>query len=95
MSIHRDAVLLTDRDERALLAAAEQRISAPLRFSAVVRALRRFAPGRSSSPDRSESRRSAPGRFAPGRPRGAAQGRESLSCQPTPRTPPEPAPTAR
>ncbi|MFI5831299.1 hypothetical protein ACIA6C_29270 [Streptomyces sp. NPDC051578] len=90
MSTHRDAVLLTDRDERALLAAAEQRISAPLRFSAVVRALRRFAPGRSSSPDRSSSRR-----FAPGRPRGAAQGRESLSCQPTPRTPPEPAPTAR
>ncbi|GHB74320.1 hypothetical protein GCM10010347_50860 [Streptomyces cirratus] len=81
MSTHRDARLLTDRDERALLAAVEQRISAPLRPAA---AQRRLARGRSSL-----------WRFAPGRPRGSAQGRESLSWQQTPRTPSGPAPTGR
>ncbi|WP_329199538.1 MULTISPECIES: hypothetical protein [unclassified Streptomyces] len=94
MSIHRDAGLLTDRDERALLAAAEQRISEPLRFAAAVRALRRFARG-GKGPRRIAQGTKEPRRFAPGRPRGSAEGRQSLSCRPTPRTPPEPAPTAR
>ncbi|MGW7099323.1 hypothetical protein [Streptomyces sp. NPDC054838] len=78
----RETGMLTDRGERALVAAVERRISQPLRFAAgraSLRALGRFARSR----------------FAPGRPRGSAQERESLSCQPAPHLPPGPAPTAR
>ncbi|MFF1558226.1 hypothetical protein [Streptomyces sp. NPDC058279] len=85
MSTPRDAWMLTDRDERALAAAAEQRISEPLRLAAVASALR--ALGRFLL-----SRFGRDG-FGPGRPRGSAQGRESLTCQPTPHTPTGPAPT--
>lgn len=82
MSITRDAGTLTDRDERALVAAAERRISEPLRFAAAMDALRALG-------------RFARGGFTPRGPHDRAQGRESLSCQTTPRTPPGPAPTAR
>ncbi|MFJ6719044.1 MULTISPECIES: hypothetical protein [unclassified Streptomyces] len=82
MSMTRDAATLTDRDERALVAAAERRISEPLRFGAAVDALRALG-------------RFARRGFTAGRPRGHAQGRESLSWQTNPLTPPGPAPTAR
>ncbi|MEU7550830.1 hypothetical protein AB0B01_00470 [Streptomyces sp. NPDC044571] len=52
---------LTDRDERALVAAAENRIAQPLPIGAALTAVRRVLARR---------------------PRSAAQGRESLSCQP-------------
>ncbi|MFF4325363.1 hypothetical protein ACFYZT_02470 [Streptomyces sp. NPDC001591] len=67
---------LTDRDERALLAAAEQRISAPLRIGAALAAgVRRLLARR------------PPVRRAPVR----GKARESLPCQ-QPNTPVRPLP---
>ncbi len=60
--------MLTDRDERALLAATENRISRPLRIGAVVTSVRRTLE------QRSRDRRS----------RDRVQERESVACQPTP-----------
>ncbi|MFB7261672.1 hypothetical protein ACFCXH_05845 [Streptomyces nojiriensis] len=59
--------MLTDRDERVLLAAAENRIARPLRIGAALAAVRRTLARRTlarRSPDR-------------------AQQRESVTCQPT------------
>ncbi|GAA2637570.1 MULTISPECIES: hypothetical protein [Streptomyces] len=50
--------MLTDRDERALLAAAENRIARPLRIGAALAAVRRTLAGR--SPDRTQGRESVP-----------------------------------
>ncbi|MCJ1679996.1 hypothetical protein MTF65_22145 [Streptomyces sp. APSN-46.1] len=72
--------MLTDRDERALLAAAENRISEPLRIGAALAAVRRALARR-------------PARAADGRePHGREQdGRESVSCQ---QQPPQTTPAA-
>ncbi|MEU8779398.1 hypothetical protein [Streptomyces sp. NPDC048606] len=66
---------LTDRDERALVAAAGNRIAEPLRVRALWAAVRRLST-------HGRARRPGP----------AAQGRESLTCQPnqTVRLPPAP-----
>ncbi|MFE2145276.1 hypothetical protein ACFXA3_26675 [Streptomyces sp. NPDC059456] len=72
---------LTDRAERALAAAAEHRISEPLRLGAALAAVRRLLARR--------PRTAAQTRQAQGR---QAQGRESLSCHPTRPQPPSPRP---
>ncbi|GGS07306.1 hypothetical protein Snoj_10710 [Streptomyces nojiriensis] len=48
--------MLTDRDERVLLAAAENRIARPLRIGAVLASVRRALARR--SPDRAQQRES-------------------------------------
>lgn len=77
--------MLTDRDERALLTAGENRISEPLRIgaalAAVRRALARPVARTRTGPDGSPARRIAP-----------AQERESVPCHPTPRPASRPAP---
>ncbi|MFD7630982.1 hypothetical protein ACFV7Q_34005 [Streptomyces sp. NPDC059851] len=66
---------LTDRDERALAAAVEDRVCEPLRLGAVVASLRRTLWRTLARP---------PHTTAP------VQGRESLPCQPTPPRAPSP-----
>ncbi|MFD0269450.1 hypothetical protein ACFVGY_23205 [Streptomyces sp. NPDC127106] len=66
---------LTDRDERALAAAVENRVCEPLRLGAVVASLRRTLWRTLARP---------PHTTAP------AQGRESLPCQPNPLPIPSP-----
>ncbi|MFE2527730.1 hypothetical protein ACFXEL_26200 [Streptomyces sp. NPDC059382] len=73
--------MLTDREERARVSAAEQRISEPLRFQAVSAAVSAAVPVVSAAvPALVAVVRGILAR----RPRGVVQGRESLSCQPTP-----------
>ncbi|UQX03729.1 hypothetical protein [Streptomyces sp. RerS4] len=67
---------LTDRDERALVAAAEHRICEPLRVGAALAVVGRLLSRRLGRPGRP----GRPGRS--GRSEGGAQGRESLTCQP-------------
>lgn len=67
--------MLTDRDERALLAAAENRIAEPLRIGAALAAVRR------SLTRRTRARRTG----------GSPQERESVACHPTPVRPVQPA----
>lgn len=69
--------MLTDREERARVSAVEQRISEPLRFPAVAAAVPVVS---AAVPALAAAVRGILAR----RPRGSVQGRESLSCQPTP-----------
>ncbi|MFC9587056.1 hypothetical protein ACFVJ8_30115 [Streptomyces yangpuensis] len=50
--------MLTDRDERALLAAAENRLSRPLRIGAVLTSVRRAFARRPQDRDRMQERES-------------------------------------
>ncbi|MFD3330230.1 hypothetical protein [Streptomyces sp. NPDC058701] len=79
--------MLTDRDERALLTAGENRISEPLRIGAALAAVRRVLAG-------ARTRTGPAG--APARGDAPPQERESVPCHPTSRpahrTPPRPDP---
>lgn len=74
--------MLTDRDERALLTAGENRISEPLRIRAALAAVRRALTGSGA-------------RSRTGLGSAPAQERESMPCHPTPRPTPRPAPVRR
>ncbi|MER5778612.1 hypothetical protein ABT144_30885 [Streptomyces sp. NPDC002039] len=84
--------MLTDREERARANAVEQRISEPLRFPILSDAVSAAVPVVSAAvPAVAAAVRGIPAAvrgILTRRPRGAVQGRESLSCQPTP--PPAP-----
>ncbi|MEU5808430.1 hypothetical protein [Streptomyces sp. NPDC047718] len=67
--------VLTDRDERAQVAAVENRICEPLRLGAVVASLRRALWRALARPPHTT---------------GPVQGRESLPCRPTPAPIPSP-----
>ncbi|MFD6111439.1 hypothetical protein ACFWG0_15180 [Streptomyces yangpuensis] len=79
--------MLTDRDERALLAAAENRVSRPLRIGAALASVRR-AFVRLASVRLASVRRAVVRRVCAPRPRDQdrARERESVACHPT-RTP--------
>ncbi|MFJ2746705.1 hypothetical protein [Streptomyces sp. NPDC087297] len=71
--------MLTDRDERALLSAAENRIARPLRIARPRRIARPLRIGAALASVRRTLARRSPDR---------AQERESVACQPTtPHTP--------
>ncbi|MET9323032.1 hypothetical protein ABZX75_22955 [Streptomyces sp. NPDC003038] len=73
--------MLTDRDERALVAAAENRISEPLRRGAAAVSVRNALAGLARLVRLARRTRLT---------RGSAQERESMACQPTPTTTPLP-----
>lgn len=72
--------MLTDRDERALLAATENRITRPLRIRAALSSVGRTLARR--TPARPALTRRTPGE-PHGRPQDRAQERESVACHPT------------